>query len=292
MLPRRYSLNGECVYCGKKFTAKQLTDEHIVPLALSGDWVIVNGACYPCARLSNELYEGEALQSNMISVPRAILELKRRNAKKKGPIELPPIFPHGTAGQTSVDVSEHRYVKATDYPPVFAMLVIEPAAMLGACYEPRIKPDRSKLKAWFRFIEKGEPTNPIISDEINFPGKYDSDPVLVSVDYTLSDGTRGSLRQNLSVKAFALMLAKIGYCFAVAERGRDGFDGDEIRELLRGDREDVFNFVGGSLNREGLTRRHLHYLALRERQGLLTVIVHLFSSYDAPPYEAVVGIAK
>jgi hypothetical protein len=234
------------VYCGKEFTADQLTNEHIVPLTLSGDWVIVDGACVPCAGRSNKLYEGEALQSDMIRVPRAILELKRRNAKKKGPIELPPIFPHGTAGQTSVDVSEHREVKAADYPPVFAMLVLEPAAMLGAVYKPRIKPDRSKLRVWFRYIANGNPTKSFISDEINFPGKYDSDrPVILSVDYTQPNGIRGSIRQRLSVKAFALMLAKIGYCFAVADRGRDGFDGDEIRELLRGDREDVFNFVGG-----------------------------------------------
>src|SRR4030088_2476375 len=111
MLPRRYSLNGRCVYCGKKFTPKQLTDEHIVPLTLNGDWVIVMGACDPCARLSNILYEEKALHSDMIRVPRAILELKRRKAKEKGPIEMPPIFPHGTAGQTSVDVSEPQKVK-------------------------------------------------------------------------------------------------------------------------------------------------------------------------------------
>jgi hypothetical protein len=88
------------------------------------------------------------------------------------------------------------------------------------------------------------------------------------------------------------MLAKMGYCFAMAERSRDGFNGDEIRELLSGDRDDVFNFVGGSVNEERLTARHLHYLACRERKSLLTVIVHLFSSYDAPPYEIVVGAKK
>jgi hypothetical protein len=64
------------------------------------------------------------------------------------------------------------------------------------------------------------------------------------------------------------------------------------RQLLRGDRDDIYNFVGGSVNDERLTNRFLHYLAFRQRGNWLTVIVHLFSSYEAPPYEVVVGTSK
>src|SRR4051812_9345957 len=44
-----------------------------------------------------------------------------------------------------------------------------------------------------------------------------------------------------------------------------GFDGSEIRTLLEGKRDDIYNFVGGSLNDERLIGRFLHHLALRER---------------------------
>jgi HNH endonuclease len=153
MQPRRWSLNGQCVYCGNKFPLDELTDEHIVPLTLNGDWIIVKGACNTCASKSNKLYENKALQSDTIRVPRAILDLKRRRAQKKGPIEMPPIFPYGTAAQTSVDLSEYRKVEIADYPPYFVMPIIEPAAILGASYKTRVKPDRRKLKLWLRYIE-------------------------------------------------------------------------------------------------------------------------------------------
>lgn len=293
MPQRRFSLGGECVYCGNSFEVDQLTDEHIVPLTLSGDWVIEDGACKPCANLSNELYEGEALQSDMIRVPRAIMDLKRRRAKKKGPLVMPPLFPHGAAGMLVVGDLEHRRVEIADYPPIFMMLVIEPAAILAGEYQPRVKPRREKLRLWLRYIQQGKPTKSVVSDEIIFPGRYDGDePVMIAADYEAPSGGKASLRQKLNFNAFGLMLAKIAYTFGVVERGRDAFEGNEIRDLLNSERDDVFNFVGGSLNGERLTDRHLHYLAIRERDGWLTVIVHLFSSYGAPPYEVVLGKLK
>jgi len=56
-----------------------------------------------------------------------------------------------------------------------------------------------------------------------------------------------------------------------------------------GDREDIYNFVGGSLDHENLGTQSLHNLAFRERGDLLTVVVQLFASFGAPSYEVVVG---
>ena len=58
---------------------------------------------------------------------------------------------------------------------------------------------------------------------------------------TLNDVTT---RQPFANGPFAKMVAKIGYCYAVAKLGFDAFDGDAIRELLAGKRDDVYNFVG------------------------------------------------
>ena len=98
-----------------------------------------------------------------------------------------------------------------------------------------------------------------------------------------------SLRQIFDISAVGMLIVKIAYCFAVAEFGLSRFQGDEIRQLLCDQRDDVYNFFGGSLNGERLTNRHLHWISFRERVGFLTVIVHLFSSLNAPPYEFVVG---
>jgi hypothetical protein len=91
---------------------------------------------------------------------------------------------------------------------------------------------------------------------------------------------------------FSLTLAKIAYTYAVAERGLNGFDGDEIRALLRGERDDVYNFVGGLSRPEHFANRHLHALYIRERGDVLTVVVHLFASCKMMPYEVVVGKIK
>jgi hypothetical protein len=96
---------------------------------------------------------------------------------------------------------------------------------------------------------------------------------------------------------FATTIAKIGYCYAVAEKGFEAFDGNEIRDLLAGLRDDVYNFVGNPIETERLATNHLHGLYFRQRGEWLTVFVHLFASCHgadglAVPYEVVVGRLK
>ena len=92
--------------------------------------------------------------------------------------------------------------------------------------------------------------------------------------------------------AFPMSIAKMGYCYAVAERRLAAFDGEEIRDLLQGRREDVLSFVGGegavsSKVRQGLP---LHSISLHVYPGqLLVARVTLFSSYGLPSYLVVVG---
>ena len=63
------------------------------------------------------------------------------------------------------------------------------------------------------------------------------------------------------------MLAKIGYCYAVAEKGFEAFDGDDIRTLLAGKRDDVYNFIGNVAEPEKLANHHLHGLYLSAATG-------------------------
>ena len=289
MPPRNYPSEGRCIYCCRAFPPEQLREEHIIPLALGGAGVINGGACIPCQNDTNRLYENAALQSDMIRVPRALLVLKRRRAKEKKPIWFPPIFPHGTASLKEVGHLQQRWVGRDEYPPVFAMLVIEPPGKLSPTYFPGRRPERKKIRVWICVIEQDNPASPVVSDEAEIQGGFDFNrSTLISMDYTHNDQA-GSLRQRINVNAFALMLAKIGYSFGVAELGTDGFDGIEIRQLLRDERKDIYNFVGCPSDGGLLTPRYLHYLGFRERGELLSVIVHLFSSYQAPLYEVVIG---
>jgi hypothetical protein len=187
------------------------------------------------------------------------LELKRR--KKKEPLAMPPVWPGETAGLASVKGIDRMYLEADVYPPIFTMVQLQPAGKLVGIDRDVVR--EQKIRIWFRNIAK---PNQRIAENI-------------------------SIRQVFDHAAFARMLVKIGYCFAVAERGVDGFDGSDVRQLLCGERDDIYNFVGGSVGGERLTDRYLHHLAFRQRGDFCTVIVHLFSSYGAPPYEVVVGPA-
>lgn len=106
-----------------------------------------------------------------------------------------------------------------------------------------------------------------------------------------SNGPQGvAIQQVFNPSAFALTIAKIAYCHAVATVGLDKFCGDEIRDLIFSHRKDTFNFVGSATaHKVTISRKLLHKLTTRIQDDYLIVRVGLFSSINALPYEVVVG---
>jgi hypothetical protein len=223
----------------------------------------------------------------MIRTMRAFLNLKRK--KKKRPITMPPMFAHGTAPQTTIEESD-LLPTSTDgfYPRLFMMLALEPSIRLTTA---DIVLSQRPFRLWLRNVEKKTPGPVVLTDPAIVANAYTSPmDLMLSADLTV-EGRRFSIRQKFPMLKFMRMLAKIAYCFAVAERGIDRYTDSELRQLVQGSRDDYHNFVGGALNGEHLTDRYLHHLAFRERDNRATVIVHLFSSYNAPAYEVVIGPA-
>lgn len=89
--------------------------------------------------------------------------------------------------------------------------------------------------------------------------------------------------------AFALSIAKIGYCYAIGELEFGGFDGSEIRDLLAGRRDDTYNFVGSASDWSDIRLQQLHRLSYHVEQGMLVVRVALFASCGACPLLVVLG---
>ena len=282
-----YASGGRCIYCCEPFP--KLTKEHIVPEALSGTWCIL-GACNDCAAQSNEEYEQLVLQSDMVRTMRDFLALKRKRKNKKKPIEMPPLFKHGTAGQTTVAKTD--YLPKPDdnfYPRLFMMIALEPAMRLSP---PDTILAQRPFRLWMRNVQGRKPGPVVVTDPATVANAYTSPTELIlSADVAMAN-RRVSIRQRFPALKFMRMLAKIAYCFAVAEHGIDRYSGSEIQQLVRGERDDYYNFVGGSVNGEFLSHTRLHHLEFRRRGDLMTVLVHLFSSYHAPPYEVVIGQAS
>lgn len=261
----QYRLDGQCVYCLEKFEPHDLTDEHIIPRALGGTLIISKGACQVCARLSNARYENIALNTEFL-IPRRILALKRsrrRGAGKDIRSPLPPLAPpdHLIADESKFDI----FLNDDEYPKVFWL--------------PNF-PVAGKILG----IERGGDITMLRFCFYNLRGHHSK------INF--------SSRSPAVNGPYALTIAKIAYCYAVAERGFEGFDGSEIRDLLAGNRDDFYNFVGSALKPERLTNRHLHGLYFRERGEWLTVLVHLFASCEGNAnivsniYEIVVGKKK
>jgi hypothetical protein len=259
MRKHRYHLEAKCVFCRvdlSGFPPEQRTTEHIIPRALNGTLEIVDGVCDACAKISNKLYEHDALNNDLL-LPRRLLALKpprKRGKNQKPRLPLPPV----DLGSGSYDT----YLSDGDHPGLFSLVGFPPPGRLA-------KVDRGgELSSLFLnvfSIVDGRP-------------KYETS------------------RQSNDFKngPFALTLAKIAYCYAMAELGDLAFDGEDIRDLLLGKRGDVYNFVGSTREIATLPSFELHELFFRKKGKWLTVLVHLFASFsrgECRPYEVVVGQA-
>lgn len=259
MAKKTYHGDGYCLFCRKPFVERDLTDEHIIPEALHGSLVIENGSCRLCAQRSNSEYENKALNRDL-QLPRVLLELrgKRGSAVPRDVRHLPAVYP----GDTTMGGEQERLLDfpVDMYPKFFNLLHFPPPGKISD-------------------VERGANITGLKLQIFNIGGKG-----LANV----------TVKQPYENGPFAMMLAKIGYCYAVAEKNYTTFDSSEIRALLNGERHDVYNFVGSSEERTHFSKRHLHSLYFRQRGDYLTVLVHLFASLSEKPdgvlpYEVVVG---
>jgi hypothetical protein len=182
-------------------------------------------------------------------VPRTLLALKRRRARGPGPSRLPPVAVIGEAPGA---------LTPDTFPRGFSLPAFEPARLLPG------------------------------------PGRVDAAPRIDFVDCHLNVGT--PTRQAVAAAppladphAYAHAIAKWAYALAVAERGLDCCDTQPMRALMRGERSDVFAFVGTPSPRASVSREWLHDVAVRETGPWLTVTLALFASAGMTPYEVVIG---
>jgi hypothetical protein len=100
-----------------------------------------------------------------------------------------------------------------------------------------------------------------------------------------------SIRSDFFGVPFARMLAKIGYSYAIAQRGRDTFS-PFVLPLIQEETEDFKDIVGGHPINPPNTS-YTHRLSLGEvgsgKSTYLVCDIQLFAKLNAPPYRVVVG---
>ncbi|HEX4180111.1 MAG TPA: HNH endonuclease [Caulobacteraceae bacterium] len=248
---------GRCVFCKNEFPPEYLTDEHIVPKALSGDrqMILKGGSCRCCNNFANENYEQAALKANFL-IPRILLELKRRSGKNRPPPQLPKV---ALGDRTmSGDVDEFNIaLEAARFPPQWSIVAPEPAGLLrGVAATGDLKNFRIGI---------------------------------LNLKLPREETAGFTVREPNDHTSFGLTICKMAFCYAIARKGLDRLDASDLRELLQFKRDDLYNFFGEVMPGENLHSPYLHRFHFRRRASYTTVIVHLLASFGGPAYEVVVG---
>jgi len=242
---------GRCIFC--LADDKDLTEEHVIPYSLSGigEIYIKDGSCGGCNSRINQQYENPLMQNDFKTI-RAFLDLKRR--KKKKPLKLPSTLSLSRGPiETSIE----------DTPPLIPLISLPPAGLLtGIDYGDGHAMDIGSVQ-------------------------------ITIVDLSAKSRKWGDLGANVQIAPGAqpMVMAKIAYAYACTVLGLDRVKGGAAHDLIMERRHDIYNVVGGLAVEEPLTSRHFHHLHLRKRGGWITVIVHLFASFGARPWEVVIGEA-
>jgi hypothetical protein len=240
---------GQCIYCRR--TPNSLRREHIIPLGLNGEWVLDRASCKECADITSRL-ELSLLRGELLPL-RTKLALRTRR-KKERPVTLP--FKYRSAGRT-----ESADLHIGDHPGAVALPIFgEPGhastgdSTLKVVRIGLLRPEASA----FEFVRK-----------------------TLGADHFTARWPEPA--------AFARLIAKVAYGFAVGCVGLDSIRQPYVVPAILGEVEDVGRWVG-TPNMYGKTDvSGLHAVTLEQRGQELWAYVRLFAQFEAPEYCVIVG---
>ena len=200
----------QCVYCGSK---DDLTDEHIVPFALGGGYILSKSSCKKCAAITSKI-ERKVLRGFMLEA-RTVGKFPTRN-KTARPKSLP-------IGVTKDGVSSSVDLLPENHPGILTLPMLKsPGFREGA-------------------IESENLT--IIGNEAIKFGKD-----IVEIGKSL-DANEIRIAQNLDVWSFARMVSKIAYCTAVASVGVLPIEKVPVIPFILNQKNDGSKWMGSSIFR-------------------------------------------
>lgn len=243
----------QCIYCGSK---NSLTDEHIVPFALGGRFILAKSSCAKCAAITS-LIERKVLRGFMLEA-RTVGNFPTRNEKAR-PKSL-PLEIEKDGSYITVELSPG------DHPGILTLPIFKPAGFL--VNEDEV--EKLSIAATIG-IQFGKNINEI--------GKSLNTKEIKIV-------------QDLDVWAFARMISKIGYCYAVASFGIFPIEKVPIIPFILNQKNNGSKWMGSSDFRIDV-EDHKPTFALGNIIGkipgysnpVLTSQVKLFADIGAPGYE-------
>jgi hypothetical protein len=248
----QYPPLGHCMYCG---TANGLTREHIVPFGLSGTCVLPRSSCKKCASITGKC---EAI---VLRGPMRDMRILRRLKSRKQHSGAPATY---TLTVERNGRSEEVRVPLDEYPVMLHFPNLAPARALTSTNGHGLV-----VKGTYSVLFGPHPEDLLRNlgaDTLRFSADY---------DYV----------------AFARMIAKIGYSYAVADGLVDNLKGmPPVIASILGIEDRIGDWVG--MEQDSSIKKYpqlLHRFAHRHEDGLLVVDVQLFADSETPTYHVVLG---
>lgn len=243
---------GRCIYC--LTTDKHLGGEHIVPHGIDGQWKLKKASCRQCERITSS-FEFQVLRKELAEA-RCALNLYTKR-KHKWPEELPIVV--SREGREEI-----VYLPLDEHPAIMTLPLFNlPAYSNGRSYNKGID-----VSGVVMIQVGGLPPRQIAE-------KYKADSLIFQ-------------SENKYV-AFARLLAKIAYGFAVATYGLDMIEKAYVLPAIRGELDDVGRWVGCPISSLISGGNQLHEIKLLVDKGEILAYIRLFLPFRAPEYLVIVG---
>jgi len=246
---------GQCIYCG---STANLTEEHVVPYGLAGHRLILEDAsCRPCAKTTGA-FEGAVLRGFMLKA-RTVAGLPTRRLR-----ERPKAFTLEAGDGHNLQTFT---IPVADYPALLQLPRLPRAGFLAE------RPYCEGLSINGRdILHFGKDLGEVAKD-------------LGVGSIQLSDWG--------NIQAFSRMLAKIGYAFAVFERGPIPRDEVPVLPLILGTANNGSAWVGSAEYQTEMEKRGAPwvlsaYAGTRLDKRVTVARVKLFANTGTTGYEVVV----
>jgi hypothetical protein len=251
--PPRYEPISECIYCG---ATDELTDEHIIPLALMGTLLLPDASCKACAALTSAI-ERKVLRGFMYKA-RVVGDFPSRR-KKLRPKTL----------ATRLIAHDNRVVEKQLPLDEAAALLTLPMLSRASVLSNQMPAHGVKIVG-LETVPFGKNIEALVRDQ---------------------NALGIEIPTQLQATAFVQLLAKIAYGYLVATQGLFPRDQTPLLRLIRGEADDGSSWVGSGeyrlkIEANGQTHAMGGYF-VRNAEMVESVIVRikLFSNFGTTGYE-------
>ena len=253
---KTYKPVGVCIYCGD--TTPLLTDEHIIPYALNGDWILPESSCKRCAKITGQL-EQRVLRGELWHLRTALNFQTRRRSEQPKVVRF-------KADGVELDVP------INDCPILMHFIKFPPPGML-----------------------EGRVLKPGIDALGHVTIRWGPDPGEFAKRHGIKNL---SMTTDLRPAEFARMIAKIAYSHVVARFGLKAIADDFVSSVILGNSTRIGHVIGCASGGDPLTttqpntpvlRPEIYKGGLSGEDRLLAVKVKLFADSPTPVYQVVIG---